>query len=249
MLIDPTTLVTFTLALTVMFGLLSIAFVLTVIEVRRLSAQNHWTMGLISEYERYLEELSSTLHNKVQQDLIHLRHTALGNSANIAATLTPDKDKARKIIDDIYETLSCINRSMNLEFLRTQSLSRLIESELEIAKSNSAIIAYEIDCLREPELNFRTKLLLFRIAQEAISNVGKHAVASSIYFSLKRQDKKLVLLIEDDGPGIGEEKIYGAPTHGFSNMRNRAATLRAKLSISSERELGTTVTVELNHFQ
>ncbi|WP_299568449.1 sensor histidine kinase [uncultured Pedobacter sp.] len=245
MLIDATTILTFTFALTLMMLLVTFSFTYAVIELKKRIVRDHWNRGMLNEYERYLAELSGVLHNKVQQQLAYIRNLATFRDLKNETGMNIQKSQLIEAIDEVNLTIGRINKSMNLDFLRSQSLIRLIEAELKEAKSKSAITEYHIDWLHESDMNFKTKLLLYRIAQEAIGNIVEHALASSISVSIKKHRKKLILKIEDDGLGIDEEEIYSSPKHGLANMRQRAATLNADLSIHSIRDEGTTIKLEM----
>jgi PAS domain S-box-containing protein len=93
------------------------------------------------------------------------------------------------------------------------------------------------------------ELNLFRISQEALANIQKHARAKSVQFRLCVQDNYLLLRILDDGRGFdaglartGNGKRHGL---GLTNMRARAATLGGTCTIESAPKKGTTITVRV----
>jgi signal transduction histidine kinase len=86
---------------------------------------------------------------------------------------------------------------------------------------------------------------LFRLAQEAVTNAGRHAEASAIAIDLRRSGGDVVLRVRDDGRGFGEVDPLGSaqPGHfGIAAMRERAALLYGELEIDSSGR-GTDVTV------
>jgi signal transduction histidine kinase len=92
-------------------------------------------------------------------------------------------------------------------------------------------------------------LLLFRIAQEALRNIGKHSGASEATLSLRAYDARLEMRVADNGKGFTLPKAVGdlAATGklGLLGMHERARLLGGTLDIRSERRRGTTVVVEL----
>jgi len=93
------------------------------------------------------------------------------------------------------------------------------------------------------------ELLLFRIAQEALSNVRKHSEAAKAYVNLRFYSEKLVLSINDNGKGFKlPDKTKAGAFHagglGLIGMRERAKLLNGNLIISSEFGKGTTITLE-----
>jgi two-component system, NarL family, sensor histidine kinase UhpB len=85
----------------------------------------------------------------------------------------------------------------------------------------------------------------FRICQEALTNVLRHARAKEIRVHLEKLDRQLLLDIHDDGQGILPEKIVDATSLGLLGMRERAAALGGALQIVGLPGQGTTVTLRL----
>jgi signal transduction histidine kinase len=83
---------------------------------------------------------------------------------------------------------------------------------------------------------------LFRIVQEALTNVARHAAATTVQIRIYRDGGELVLRIEDDGAGIGEEDLASARSLGVIGMRERAALLGGMVQITGSPGGGTTVT-------
>ena len=86
------------------------------------------------------------------------------------------------------------------------------------------------------------QVTLYRIAQEAVNNIVKHAGASQATVSLRLQPEKVHLLIEDDGSGFDPETV--SPEHlGLGIMRERAEAIGASLEIDSRVGHGTRIAV------
>ena len=85
---------------------------------------------------------------------------------------------------------------------------------------------------------------MFRIAQEAINNVLKHAHATELTIKLKKENHELQLIISDNGIGFDDaDTIIGGI--GFINMHQRAQVLQARLEIISKRNNGTQISLTL----
>ena len=87
-------------------------------------------------------------------------------------------------------------------------------------------------------------LALFRIFQETITNVSRHAGADNAWIALTQTDRAYVLTVRDDGAGISEDDLRKPTSHGVRGMRERAQHFAGNLSISSTAE-GTTVVVTI----
>lgn len=79
----------------------------------------------------------------------------------------------------------------------------------------------------------------FRILQETLTNVGRHAKAKTVTVSVSENENELLLEIADDGKGISPENIQNGKTLGIIGMRERAALLGGKLLIEGTKDRGT----------
>jgi PAS domain S-box-containing protein len=86
---------------------------------------------------------------------------------------------------------------------------------------------------------------LYRIVQEALTNIIKHSNASNVNVSLIRNSKDIVLTISDDGMGISKEKIKKTTSFGLVGIQERALGLGGVFEIEGEQGVGTTLTVSI----
>jgi signal transduction histidine kinase len=89
------------------------------------------------------------------------------------------------------------------------------------------------------------ELNLYRIVQELVSNIIKHAQAAEITIQLNRHANDLTLTVEDNGIGFEQEKVRGKKGVGLSTMQSRVGSLNGRVYIDSQPGRGTTVTVEI----
>jgi signal transduction histidine kinase len=84
---------------------------------------------------------------------------------------------------------------------------------------------------------------IFRIFQETLTNVARHASATNIHVSMEKKGNRLMLEVRDNGKGITEDRVMGPKSLGLMGMRERALFLGGDLQISGITGKGTTVTV------
>ncbi len=86
---------------------------------------------------------------------------------------------------------------------------------------------------------------IFRIFQEALSNIGSHANATRVKVSLEENETDLILMVSDNGKGIAEKQISDAKSFGLMGMRERALAVGGEVNIRGSENKGTTVKVKI----
>ncbi len=84
-----------------------------------------------------------------------------------------------------------------------------------------------------PELSADARIAIFRVVQECLMNITKHAKAKSVIVIVTANDKELSVTVRDDGVGIDEKRIETPQSHGLLGMRHRIESLDGKVSIRS----------------
>jgi len=114
----------------------------------------------------------------------------------------------------------------------------------QLAARTNKRVPCRCDCSRGIRVRHRNiSVNLYRIAQEAVNNILKHAEASHVVIGLQRRDNALVLYIRDDGAGFQlSKKRRGL---GIHLMTHRASVVNGKLSIDTQPGHGTTITCRI----
>jgi signal transduction histidine kinase len=97
----------------------------------------------------------------------------------------------------------------------------------------------------EPRLTADAAIALFRIVQEALTNIVKHAEARTVEIAVELEPEWLVLRIRDDGIGLPPDRLRALGSHGLSAMRHRATALGGGWRAVQRRERGTEILVRL----
>lgn len=95
-------------------------------------------------------------------------------------------------------------------------------------------------------LSQNAEVILYRVVQELINNAIKHAAASEAIVQLQHEDHSLQITVEDDGKGFDVNALEVTKGIGWSNIKNRLDYLKGRIHIFSEKEKGTTVTIDLS---
>lgn len=91
----------------------------------------------------------------------------------------------------------------------------------------------------------RVDIALFRMVQESLNNIAKHAQATRVDVILDDTDDEIILTIRDNGIGISPERLTNVMTHGLRGMRERAAYLGGSVKVSGAHGSGTTIAVTI----
>ena len=87
---------------------------------------------------------------------------------------------------------------------------------------------------------------LFRVTQESLRNIKKHADSKNVTIQLARKDRSLLLTIDDDGRGFAPEIVKKQPGLGLKSMRERVRMINGTISYISKQGQGTTVKVRVD---
>jgi len=91
------------------------------------------------------------------------------------------------------------------------------------------------------EVGKNISIAYFRICQEALNNIAKHAKASAVTVRVNGNEKELALEVADNGRGMTKEKLHNPFSMGLLSMRERANLIKGELTITSEKKSGTTI--------
>ena len=192
------------------------------------------------------QRLARELHDSVSQVLY-----SIGLAGHTALTLLKrDPDRAAepmKYLLSLAEAGLAEMRALIFE-LRPESLEK---DGLVVALSRQAAalrarhdLEVHTDLGEEPMIGVEIKEALYRIAQEALNNVAKHAQASQVAIRLYEVDNRVALDVIDDGIGFDPEREYPGQM-GLVSMRERAATVEGTLELESASREGTRVRVRI----
>ena len=199
-------------------------------------------LALVEDRERIAKEL----HDGVIQSLF-----AVGMTLQATQARADQADAVRSRLEGAIESIDAAIRDLrNYIFgLRPGILadrqldSALHELATEFEQRSDIVMVVEVDLAMAAQFASSAAALV-QIAREGLSNVARHAQASTCKLSLVRQNDHAVLEIDDDGRGFDSDKVR-AEGQGLRNMRERARALGGDVVVESSPGDGTTVRVRL----
>jgi signal transduction histidine kinase len=213
-------------------------------DLERLSAR------LVTAQEEERRSLARELHDAVGQAL-----TAIKMEMGVAMRGVETDSRARRALDEgraiaestlqsVRDLSQLLHPSMLDDFGLPEAVSAHLRSFSKRTGIRTQLTHERMDDRLSPEI----EVCVYRIVQEALTNVARHSGASSCTVSLVRREGMLQLTIEDDGRGIDAAAARAADARrrlGLIGMRERAQALAGTFVIENRHEGGTRVTVRL----
>jgi two-component system sensor histidine kinase UhpB len=193
---------------------------------------------LAQEAER--QRIARELHDEVGQVLtgvvLELEHAARQADERDAAQLAAAREAVRRSLEDVRR----IARELRPEVLDDLGLQSALRALCTAAAAHRLHVERRIDAIDgiSPEV----ELVVYRVAQESLTNVMRHAGASEVLVSLANVGGGLRLIVRDDGRGLPAGVNGGA---GIAGMRERALQVGGRLTVSSRASGGTEVRLDV----
>jgi signal transduction histidine kinase len=191
------------------------------------------------ERNRMARELHDTLAHSLSAVSVQLEA--------VDSALDSSPQDARRLLGKaLAQTRSGLAETRRaLQSLRASPLDdlglKLAVENLAIATAKRSGVQLALQVEDIPDLPATVEQDIYRIAQEAITNVLKHAYASRLEVSLLRRNGDLRLTVHDDGVGFAPDAVAGNSHFGLQGMMERAELIGAKMNISSAPGQGTTI--------
>jgi PAS domain S-box-containing protein len=146
-----------------------------------------------------------------------------------------------EIIDSTIDTVKHLSSKLRPSSLDDLGITAAIEWQAKRFEDETGITCDIHSNLDEIGLKDVQNTGIFRIFQEALTNIARHAIATKVKVSLAKKNDKIIMVIEDDGVGISSKQIYNRKSLGILGMRERANYLEGNLIIKNRKGHGTVV--------
>ena len=211
-------------------------------DLRRLAGR------LISAQEEERSRLARELHDDLAQRLavfaidVGQIEQQLGD---LPETVRETLSEMKKDIVTISQDVHNLSRQIHPSILDDLGLIKAVESECaHFSKREGIEIVFNHEDI-PAVIPKGVSLSLYRITQEGLSNISKHACAERVSVSLKGTGHDVLLSVRDDGIGFDPAEVREKPGLGFSSMRERARLIHGEFSVSSQPERGTVINVKV----
>lgn len=213
---------------------------------------------LTEKMERTREEerirIAREIHDELGQMLTVLKmdisifnaHMKKKVSNEVLGYFNSEAEKILNRINTIIKSVQRITTDLRPEVLDDLGLKEAIEwQSKEFKKRTGTRVNFSTNIGDTEFLNNIQSTTLFRILQETLTNIIRHAEASRVAISFFKRNNNIYLIVKDDGVGITEEQKEAPTSFGIIGMRERTQFLGGDVEIKGEQGKGTTVTMRV----
>jgi signal transduction histidine kinase len=213
------------------------------LEKELMSAQYEQTLlqSKLEIQEETFRNIGKELHDNIGQVLSLVRLNL--NTLNIPPENEAKVNSMDELLDKALIDLRNLSHSLDTDYIRNKGWIEPVNKLMQgLASTGKYVTKMDVEPGISPGKNEKA-IILFRMIQEIIQNIVKHAGAKTISMQTRKENDKLVIRIADDGRGFDTNEQAGGA--GLQNLKNRAKMIGADLSIDSHPGNGTTVTIRI----
>ncbi len=208
------------------------------------------TEAVLKGEEQERTRLAKDLHDGLGGMLSGIKYSLNSVKGNLIMTPDNARDFERSIdmLDSSIREMRRVAHNMMPEILVKYGLdTALKEFCSEIDRSGVVHASYLSIGMDETEIAQTTAVTVYRIVQELVNNVIKHAAAKNVLVQvhLSGQEKLLAITVEDDGKGFDTTALDQSDGIGWRNIQNRIEFLKGKLDVQSTPGKGTSIMIEI----
>jgi PAS domain S-box-containing protein len=212
--------------------------------------------NLTSHLEMVREEerrgMAREIHDELGQSLTCLKmdvHWLSNHLSNEDESVYEKLHVVNQQIDNTVHTVQRISSELRPRLLDDLGLAAAIEWQAGRLQDRLGV---HVKIISEPEqiqLSEACSITIFRIFQEALTNIARHAEATQIEIVLRQQEEQVTLTVKDNGIGFTPDKMGNHASLGLLGMRERACLLDGELEIQSEPGKGVTIHLTIPYME
>ncbi|GJL77901.1 MAG: hypothetical protein NPINA01_08900 [Nitrospinaceae bacterium] len=200
----------------------------------------------IREEER--RHIAREVHDEIGQLLTGLKYDFNWVKPRISESQLALREKIvsmEKLIDVVMETVQRITSDLHPTILDNLGICEAIEWQVKEFQEKTGIQCVLSIQPSHIDLNDDQAIMIYRILQETLTNVARHADASRIHINFMKNSEQICLTIRDNGKGISQTQVYSEWSMGILGMRERARLWGGEFHIKGVPENGTFVTLRV----
>jgi len=215
--------------------------------------ESHEQLRALSVYLQHVREeerirIAREVHDELGQALTGLKLQLTWLMSRLPHHLQDLLERSRSMAESIDETIHAVRRistELRPGLLDTAGLLAAIEWQASQFQRQTGLQCRVKAAIREKLFDQDLNTAFFRIFQETLTNVIRHAQATRVDVRLAEVGKHVILEVKDNGRGISEMELHNTRSIGLLGMRERAALLGGEVRVRGEPGKGTTVSVRI----
>lgn len=222
----------------------------------RLQAENKiraLNQQLIKAQENERNRIAGHLHDHVAQDLSSLKiglETLFDHQCEVPAEIGTKICELSKILQDSISAVRDLSYDLHPPGMDQLGLVRTVNQYCEdFSEKNDVSVDFYTAGMKDLKLDFDTEINLYRLIQEGLNNIKKHAKASHVVIRLVASSPNIILRIEDNGQGFDVERrlarSFKEKRLGLFGMEERVSLLEGTMRIKSQPSKGTSLFIEV----
>lgn len=217
---------------------------LTLLKEQEINTINAMVEGQEKERKRVAEDLHDNLGSVLATLKLHFENLRI-NKKKKKIDQEALFDKTENLIDEAYLKVRSIAHAKNSGVIANQGLLRALQLMADKISSANKIIIEVVHFGLDRPLENSLEITVFRIIQELITNVLKHANATTASINLSRYDSILNIIVEDNGNGFNLNEINLDNGMGLHSIKTRVQHINGEFSIDTTVDKGTTVILNI----
>lgn len=203
--------------------------------------------SLIEGHEKEQERIGRELHDSIGMEVVTLKLDLYNIRKDLEARglNTASVEKARADLDLLYNNVRSLSHTMLPYTIQKNGLAASLQKIVDGINQEGSVKAGLHHQFEPTAVTDEKQLAVFRIAQELLQNVLKHAKATEVYISLTQNNNLLMLEIRDNGCGFNTQKPEVWQGVGLQNISSRVRLLGGQFNIQSVENKGTIATLTL----
>jgi signal transduction histidine kinase len=197
---------------------------------------------LLEVQEEERTRIAREIHDDLGQSLTALKMDVLGLLAAPQPRESPLRDRVESTLDAIVVAVQRIAAELRPSILDDLGLIAAVESDARLFEERTGIEC-ELSLPDEIELEPARAAAIYRIIQEALTNVARHSNASRVELRMRPRRDDLLIDIRDDGRGVTDAELHASSSIGLIGMRERAALVGGTVAVEGIPGRGTIVSV------
>lgn len=212
------------------------------------SFQNELLKTRLEIQEETFRNISQEIHDNIGQALSFIKLNLNTVDGRLPDDVRDKLIESKNLLSKSIQDLRDIARSLSPDFMNEIGLTGAIQQQLQLLEKTGEYktsLSIDGDVYKNEQ---QRELVVYRIVQELLNNIMKHADASEVNINMQYHTDKLIISVTDNGKGFDTELLKAEENNtglGLRNMLNRMTLISGFITISSKPGTGTTAIIEL----